>query len=129
MTNKVEFSGSIERLRSIQTKTGNSMASWLLKVGQDKFKCVAFKNVAEAILQCQDGDKISVSGTGSINSWKDDKEYWHNDFQLTAWFAEINEQMVQYEKTNSPAKAEPESPHPQNASKSYSQQEYAGGPF
>jgi hypothetical protein len=45
--NKVEFTGTIERLKSVNTKSATSMATLLLKVGQDKFKCVAFKNVGE----------------------------------------------------------------------------------
>jgi single-stranded DNA-binding protein len=129
MTNKVEFSGSIERLKSIQTKTGNTMASWLLKVGQDKFKCVAFKNVAEAVLQCKDGDKISVSGTGSINSWEDDKEHWNNDFQLTAWLVEIDERLVEYEKDATQNQGLSQLPQPQDGPRLQNQGEYAGGPF
>ena len=73
------------------------MATLLLKVGQDKFKIVAFKNVADAILKCSDGDRISVTGSGSINSWKDNEDHWHNDFQCTAWSCEINDQVIEYE--------------------------------
>jgi phage terminase small subunit len=47
------------------------MATILLKVGQDNIQCVAFKNVADTILKCSDGDQLSVAGSGSINNWKD----------------------------------------------------------
>jgi len=42
------------RMRSIDLYT------LLLKVGQDKFKCVAFKNVADVILKCSDGDQVGA---------------------------------------------------------------------
>ena len=45
-TNEIRFSGTIERLQSVNTRTGKSMATWLLKVGQDRFKCVCFGNLA-----------------------------------------------------------------------------------
>jgi hypothetical protein len=97
-TNKIELTGTIERLKSINTKSGVSMATLLLKVGQDKFKCISFSNVARAILKCSDGDHLAVSGTGGINSWKDNEDHWHNDFQLSAWRSEINGQTIEYEK-------------------------------
>jgi single-stranded DNA-binding protein len=96
--NEIRFSGTIERLKSVNTKTGVSMVTLLLKVGQDKFKCVAFKNLADAILKCSDGDQISVSGSGSINSWKTEDGMWKNDFQVSCWRAEINGQTIEYEK-------------------------------
>jgi single-stranded DNA-binding protein len=74
------------------------MATLLLKVGQERFKIVAFKNVADAVLKLSDGDQISVAGSGSINSWKDKEEHWHNDFQLSAWKCEISGQTIEYEK-------------------------------
>ena len=90
-TNRIEFTGTIGRLKSVNTKSGVSMATLLLK-------CVAFKNVADAILRCSDGDLVSVAGSGSINSWKDKEERWHNDFQLSVWEVEINDTCIKYEK-------------------------------
>ena len=46
--NEIRFSGTIERLKSVTTKKGTTMVTLLLKVGQDRFKCAAFKNVAYA---------------------------------------------------------------------------------
>ena len=96
--NEIIFSGSIERLKSVNTKTGTTMVTLLLKVGQDRFKVVAFKNVADAILECSDGDHISVVGSGSINSWKDKDDHWHNDFQLSVWEVEIDGKIIKYGK-------------------------------
>ena len=127
--NEIRFSGTIDRLQKINTKSGISMATTLLKVGQNKFKIVAFKNVADALLRCNDRDRVTVQGSGSINSWKDNEEHWHNDFQLTAWSAGINEQTVEYENANRSAKVESESPPLQKTPNSHSQQEYTGGPF
>ncbi len=98
--NEIKFSGTVEKMQAVTTKTGTSMTRWLLKVGQNRFKCVAFKNLADAMLQCNDGDRISVTGTGSINSWKDDKDHWHNDFQVTAWSVENDRQKINYDKAN-----------------------------
>ena len=109
------------------------MASLLLKLGQDKFKCVAFKNVADAILKCSDGDQISVAGSGSIKSWKDNEDHWHNDFQLSAWKCEINGQTIEYEKNtgngsqtiNSRDDGPPLPPEPDQRNEF----DYGGGPF
>jgi single-stranded DNA-binding protein len=97
-TNKIEFTGTIERLQPIQTKTGSQMARWFLQVGQDRFGCVAFGNVAESLLACGEGDEISITGTGKINSWKTEDGNWRNDFQVSAWSCEINGQIIEYEK-------------------------------
>jgi hypothetical protein len=35
-TNEIRFSGTIERLKKVQTKKWTSTASWLLQVGKDK---------------------------------------------------------------------------------------------
>ncbi len=122
-TNEVKLSGTIEKLKSIKTRTGTSMATMLLKVGQDRFRVVAFKNVADAVLQCRDGDQISVKGTGSINSWKDNEGHWHNDFQVTAWEVEIAGNSVSYEKTSGQSNARPGPQAPSN------EHDYQGGPF
>jgi single-stranded DNA-binding protein len=130
-TNKIEFTGTIERLKAVNTKSGVSMATLLLKVDQNKFKCVAFNNVAEAILKYSDGDQISVAGSGSINSWKDNKDHWHNDFQLSVWKCEINGKTIEYEKNpgdrriDSTAGNVPLPPEPDQCSNF----DYAGGPF
>ncbi len=130
--NEIRFSGIIERLKSVNTQTGTSMAALLLKVSQDKFKCVAFKNVADAILKCSDGDKIRITGSGSINSWKDNEERWRNDFQVSAWEVEIHSTHTKYEKntdtTVRPSK-EVEPPPPQQHMQDTNQYDYKKGPF
>ena len=109
--NEIKFSGTIERLQSITTRTGKPMSTWLLKVGQDRFKCVCFGNLADTVLQCRDGDQISLTGTGGINSWKDNEGHWHNDFQLTCWAVEIDGQQISYQKADT--KPQPVSRSPQ----------------
>ena len=96
--NQIRFAGTIERLQQVRTRTGTTMARWLLQVGRDKFKCVAFKNVAEAVLQLNNGDRISITGTGSINSWQDGEGHWHNDFQASCWAVEIAGEKIVYNK-------------------------------
>lgn len=127
--NETRFSGTIKRLQQVQTKKGTSMARWLLSVGRDKFKCIAFKNVADAVLRCNDGDRITLAGKGSINSWKDDEGHWHNDFQVTAWTVEIDGQEINYQKAEAvqQVKQQPatRSPDPHGLS----QYDYPGGPF
>ncbi len=129
-TNEIRFSGTIERLKSIKTKTGNSMVSFFLKVGKEKFKVIAFKNIADALLKCGDGAQVSVTGSGSINSWKDDKEHWHNDFQVSAWGVEISGQKIVYEKNRSQNdSAQQEQPSLPAEPEQYNEFDYAGGPF
>lgn len=131
--NRIEFSGVIEKLQSIDTKTGVAMSSLLLKVGTDKFRCVAFKNISEALLHCREGDELNVVGTGSINSWEYNEDRWHNDFQLTIWEVEIDGNITKYEKNtgndsqakNSRVDSLPLAPEPDQRSEF----DYAGGPF
>lgn len=131
--NEIRFSGTAERLQAITTKSGNSMATLLLKVGHDKFKVVAFKNVADALLRCNDGDQISITGKGSINSWKDNEGHWHNDFQVTAWAAEIDGQQISYQKANADKQAPQQQSDMQPPDKRVSDRledyTYTGGPF
>jgi single-stranded DNA-binding protein len=132
-TNKIEFTGTIERLQPIQTKTGSQMARWFLKVGQDRFGCVAFGNVAENLLACGEGDEISITGTGKINSWKTEDGNWRNDFQVSAWSCEINGQTIKYEKNtgngsqtlNSRDDSPPLPPEPNQRDEF----DHSGGPF
>jgi hypothetical protein len=130
--NKIRFSGTIERLKSVNTKTGTTMTTLLLKVGQDKFKCIAFKNVADAILKLRDEDQISVTGSGSINSWKDNEDRWRNDFQVSVWEVEIDGSSVKYEKntdTGGRPNKNTELPPPQQHTQDMSQYDHKGGPF
>jgi len=129
-TNEIRFSGTIERLKSIQTRTGTSMATFLLKVGQDRFKVVAFKNIADAILKNSDGAQVSVTGSGSINSWKDNDDHWHNDFQLSAWDIEIHGgEKLSYEKApDKEANRFNKQPEAQEAPP-IDEFDYKGGPF
>ncbi len=129
--NEIRFTGTIDRLQPVKTRTGNSMAMWLLQVGRDKFKCVAFKNIADAVLQLQDGDHISITGTGSINSWKDDQGRWHNDFQVSCWSVDIDGKKIVYEKpikeeTNTRQTRQPDACPPPQQRDDFS---YQGGPF
>lgn len=96
--NRVEFTGSIERLQQITTKTGKPMARFLLVVGQDKFRVVAFGNLVEVIMAAGEGAQVGITGTGSINSWQTDDGAWRNDFQATAWAVEIDGETVAYQK-------------------------------
>jgi hypothetical protein len=124
--NKVEFTGTIEKLQSVTTKTGTSMTRWLIKVGQDRFKCVCFGNLADAVLH----DRISLTGSGGINSWQDQDEHWHNDFQVTAWAVEIDGKIISYQKADirSRQKSFPDQAPPSD-DRDPSQFDYSGGPF
>jgi len=130
--NEIKFTGTIERLQPVKTRTGNSMAMWLLQVGRDRFKCVAFKNVAEAVLQLNNGDKISVTGTGSINSWQDDEGHWHNDFQVSCWSVEIAGEKIVYDKPGKEKETVPQPPLPDQPPPDEGNPNsfaYQGGPF
>jgi hypothetical protein len=121
--NRIEYTGAIERLREIPTKTGVQMAKWFLKVGEHRFQCVAFGNLATTVLVAGEGKEIGVVGQGAINSWKTEDGTWRNDFQVTAWGVEIDSIVTAFEKTSKvpqePAKNE------QNTDEF----DYHGGPF
>ena len=125
--NEVKFGGKIDRLKRIDTKSGTPMVTFLLAVGKDKFKCVGFKNIADSLLAYKDGDHILVTGTGSINSWKDDGDSWHNDFQVTAWQVEVAGKTIAYDKGKSSSHKPTDSR--QTPSRGDDQYAYQGGPF
>jgi single-stranded DNA-binding protein len=121
--NRIEFNGDIERLREIPTKTGVQMAKWFLKVGEHRFQCVAFGNLASAVLAAREGREMGVVGSGSINSWKTEDGAWRNDFQVTAWAVEIDGQVIAFEKGQK---------QPQKTARSEQNTDefdYHGGPF
>jgi single-stranded DNA-binding protein len=96
--NRVEFTGTVERLRSIPTRSGTPMVKWLLKVGEHRFQCVAFGNLAAAVLAAGEGKEVGLVGQASINSWKTDDGAWRNDFQVTAWCIEVDGSTTHFEK-------------------------------
>ena len=124
--NEVKFGGKIDRLKQVSTKNGIHMATLLLIVGIDKFKCVGFKNIADTLLACKDGEHILVTGTGSINSWKDDGDSWHNDFQVTAWQVEVAGKTIAYDKGKSSSHKPTDNRKPSSRDDEYA---YSGGPF
>lgn len=139
--NRVELTGTVEQLKPIKTKTGTPMAKWLLKVGDDRFWCVAFHNLAQVILDRGDGVQIGITGTGSINSWKTDQGHWRNDFQVTAWGLEIDGVAHAFEKVTQGIGSGRSSKQCQPAvdskcradrgqgSAGHGVQDYSGGPF
>jgi single-stranded DNA-binding protein len=125
--NRIELTGTIERVQKITTRRGSIMAKWLLRVGDHRFGCVAFGNIAETVLGRGDGVEIGVTGTAAINSWKTDDGVWRNDFQATAWAVEINGETIAYEKGGQSRKKEPgRQPH---QGQQAGVQDYHGGPF
>ena len=96
--NRIEFTGAIERLRKIQTKSGIQMAKCSLKVGEHRFHCIAFDNLATTVLVAGEGKEIGVVGSGAINNWKTNEGVWRNDFQVTAWCIEVDGVATSYEK-------------------------------
>lgn len=103
-TNECKLSGTIDRLRRINTKSGNPMAEVLLQVRQDKFRVTAFGNLAEHILAgAQAGERLSVTGTLSVSNWKDEASgEWRNSFAVTAWAVEMNGEKISYQRQGTP---------------------------
>lgn len=121
--NRIELSGTIDRLREIQTRTGSRMAKFIIKVGEHRFQCVAFGNLATTVLVAGEGKEIGVVGSGAINSWKTEDGTWRNDFQVTSWCAEIDGIVTAFEKTR---KVPKESANSEQKSEEF---DYRGGPF
>lgn len=135
--NRVEFTGTVERLKSIPTRSGVQMAKWFLKVGDHRFQCVAFGNLAGVALAAGEDKEIGVVGQASINSWKTEDGAWRNDFQVTAWCIEIDGVATNYEKgqgsARKPARSEQPPrqqhlPHTQGPPPP-DEFDYRGGPF
>lgn len=82
---RIEFSGTIEHLRELQTKTGTKMAKFGLKAGEHLYPCQAFGNTAEAILTAGDGREIDVT---------------RSDLEVTVWSFEIDGAETVFEKNN-----------------------------
>jgi len=99
-TNECRLSGTIDRLKAITTKTGKPMAEILLRVRQDRFRVIAFGNVAEAMLaHARSGDRLNVTGSLTASSWQDDAGEWKYSFGVTAWTVELNDgEKVNYQR-------------------------------
>ena len=81
------------------------------------------------VLPCSNRDKISVTGSGSINSWKDNEDRWHNDFQLSVWEVESDGSSVKYEKNTDTGGHKNNEPPPQQHTQDTNQYDHKGGPF
>jgi single-stranded DNA-binding protein len=129
--NRIEFAGTVERLKSIPTKTGVQMAKWLIKVGDSRFGCVAFANLASTVLAGGEGKEVGVVGQGSINSWRTDDGAWRNDFQVTAWSVEIDGVASHFEKSQGATRKPPRSEEQpsQQGPPPPDEFDYQGGPF
>jgi single-stranded DNA-binding protein len=121
--NSIEFTGAIERLREIPTKSGAQMAKWFLKVGEHRFQCVAFGNLATTVLVAGEGKEIGVVGEAAINSWKTEDGAWRNDFQVTAWAVEIDGIITAFEKASKVLQ------EPSKSEQNTDEFDYRGGPF
>jgi single-stranded DNA-binding protein len=97
-TNRIEFTGTIERLQQISTRSGKPMCRFLLVVGQDKFRAVCFGNLVGVVMAAGEGATVGITGTGSINNWQTEDGAWRNDFQATAWAVEIDGEVFAYHK-------------------------------
>jgi single-stranded DNA-binding protein len=129
--NRIEFTGTVERFRSIPTKTGVQMAKFLLKVGDSRFGCVAFGNLAAVVLAAGEGKEIGLVGQGAINSWKTDDGAWRNDFQVAVWSVEIDGVATHFEKSQGVTRKSPRSEEQPSQQGPPPQDEfdYQGGPF
>jgi hypothetical protein len=98
--NEVSLTGSIDRLKRINTKTGNDMAEIILVVRKDRFRVIAHGNVAEYLLVAAGpGDRLTATGTLTISSWKDESTgEWRNSFAVTAWAVEIHGNKVAFQR-------------------------------
>lgn len=99
-TNECRLSGAVERIKPVRTRTGQAMAEIILKVRQDKFRVTAHGNVADHLLSsCGHGDRLSITGTLSTSSWRDEVTgEWRNSFAVTAWAAEIHGDKIAFER-------------------------------
>ncbi len=74
------------------------MVIFFLNVGKESFKIVAFSELAESILQLPEGSVIGISGTGSTSKWQDNQGEWKSQFQVSAWAAEIDGEIFEYQQ-------------------------------
>ena len=98
--NEVRLTGSIDRVKRINTKTGSNMAEVLLQVRKDRFRIVAFGNLADFILtHGKPGEVLGVTGTLATSSWKDEATgEWRNSVEVTAWVADLDGRQEAYQR-------------------------------
>jgi len=99
-TNECRLTGTVEKIRSITTRTGAPMCEIILRVRQDRFRVVGHGNVAEHLLVAAGpDDRLSVTGTLSPSNWKDEATgEWKNSFSITAWACEIHGDKIAYQR-------------------------------
>jgi len=108
-TNECRLAGNIDRVRRIDTRTGNVMAEVILVVNQSRFRVVGFGNVGQRLLSCVAGERLAVTGQITTSSWRDATTgEWKNSWGITAWGAEIDGEKTAYQRQEQrPAAAQP----------------------
>lgn len=99
-TNECRLTGTIEKIRSITTRTGQPMCEIILRVRQDRFRVVGHGNVAEHLLVAAGpDDRLSLTGTVQPSNWKDEATgEWKNSFSIVAWGVEIHGDKIAYQR-------------------------------
>ena len=82
--NQCKFSGTVEAIKPINTKTGTPMVSFKLKCWKEYIKGVAFKDLAEKVIATvKQGDRIEIAGKIESRNYEyEDRKY--NSFQIVA---------------------------------------------
>jgi len=98
--NKVEISGTIDRIRRVNTRSGGDMCEIILRVKNDKFRVTAFGNIARAVLErAHEGEPLTISGSLTTSSWRDKQSgEWRNSWGVTAWGIELHEEKISYQR-------------------------------
>lgn len=98
--NECRLTGTVEKIRSITTKTDAALAEIILRVRQDRFRVLAHKNVAEHLLVAAGpNDRLSLTGTVQPSNWKDeDTGEWKNSFSIVAWAVEIHGDKISFQR-------------------------------
>lgn len=66
--NEAHLTGTVERLDTIETRTGNPMIRLALRCGRERFTIVAFGDLALGVM-FRPGDRAEVNGRIEVRRW------------------------------------------------------------
>ena len=88
--NHCTFSGEVQKLKRVDTRTGTPMLTFKLKCWKELIKIVAFKKLAEEA-SFSNGNRVKIKGRLQLNNWEFEGVKYRN-FQIIADKVEVLEE-------------------------------------
>ena len=128
--NSCRFSGKVQDIKQLNTKTGNPMTSFRLQCWRENIRCVGWGEIAGQMLSFRDGDRVEIAGKIQSSNWSKDDGTKVYSYQVIVdeIKADTGSQDQGKERTKPKCRIptnKPEPPQQQNRN----EYDFQGGPF